>query len=142
MDKVIQVVSGWLFSPDQTRVLIVNNIGGHWSAPGGGVEAGETLEPAMVREAYEETGLHVAVDRLIAVAEGFNPVKNHKIVFFNFLLSQTDPAQAPSIIRPDEIAAIDWIGQAELAARLPWLPFDPWIIADAPQVRIYPTKIL
>lgn len=36
--------------------------------PGGGVEEGETPEEAAVREAYEELGLHVEVERLVAVA--------------------------------------------------------------------------
>lgn len=36
-----------------------------WSLPGGGVEADETWEAAAVREAREETGYEVAVDRLV-----------------------------------------------------------------------------
>ena len=36
---------------------------GCWTVPGGRVEPGESLEAAAVREALEETGLHIAVDR-------------------------------------------------------------------------------
>jgi 8-oxo-dGTP pyrophosphatase MutT (NUDIX family) len=33
----------------------------HWITPGGGVEAGETLAQAAVREVYEECGLRVEI---------------------------------------------------------------------------------
>ena len=141
MDSVIQVVSGWLFTPDQSRVLIVNNIGGVWTPPGGGVEMGEHLEPAMIREAYEETGLRVMPERLVAVSEGFNIVKQHKIVFFSFLLRQIDPLQQPEIVRPDEISEIMWATPSDVAARMPWLPFDPWVVTSERHVRIYHSEI-
>lgn len=32
-----------------------------WQLPGGGVEKNETVQEACVREAYEETGLHVSL---------------------------------------------------------------------------------
>jgi len=42
---------------------------GLWSLPGGAVEAGETLECAARREVWEETGLHVHIERLLKFSE-------------------------------------------------------------------------
>ena len=38
-----------------------------WNLPGGGVESGEAPWQAVVREAREETGLEVAVERLVGL---------------------------------------------------------------------------
>ncbi len=53
------------------RVVLVRRghepLAGQWSLPGGGVEVGETLEEAVVREMREETGLEVDVGPVIEV---------------------------------------------------------------------------
>lgn len=39
----------------------------YWAPPAGHVEIGESVPEATVREVYEETGLHIALDGLIGV---------------------------------------------------------------------------
>jgi ADP-ribose pyrophosphatase YjhB (NUDIX family) len=67
--------------PDEMRsganAIIFNDVGelllerrsdnGFWGLPGGAMEIGESLEHAVKREVFEETGLDVTVGRLIGV---------------------------------------------------------------------------
>ena len=58
-------------------VLLVQDPTGHaWHLPGGGVEPGESLIDALVREVMEETGLHVVppVQELLSWTEHFYDV--------------------------------------------------------------------
>lgn len=55
---------------DETREKILltrRTDNGRWCLPGGGLDAGESLEENCIREVWEETGLTVRVSRLIGV---------------------------------------------------------------------------
>lgn len=55
----------------QSRVLLVRQTAdGLWSTPGGVIEPDETPVMAVVREVHEETGLEVAIVRLLGVYGG------------------------------------------------------------------------
>lgn len=49
-----------------------------WNLPGGGVEAGEMPDEAVVREVKEETGLDVTIERLVGV---YGKVEKDELVF-------------------------------------------------------------
>ena len=62
---------GTIISDDRNRVVLVRRAiepgYGKWVFPGGYVDRGEELKAAAVREAREETGLDVRLDRLIDI---------------------------------------------------------------------------
>ncbi|GCE46681.1 ADP-ribose pyrophosphatase YjhB (NUDIX family) [Thermosporothrix hazakensis] len=51
-----------------------------WNLPGGGMEPGETVEQTVLREVREETGLEVAIERLIGVYS--KPQKREVVLSF------------------------------------------------------------
>lgn len=57
-----------------------------WSLPGGKAEVGESLEMALKREMFEETGLDVSVERLLYVCE-YPEDKPHSL-HITFLLNR------------------------------------------------------
>ncbi len=91
---------------------------GEWSIPGGLVRLGEPLEAAVVREAFEETGLHVKPIDLVELVErifydGENKVQYHYIIadyvceiLGGSLISGSDAADAVFVDR-DELAGYE-----------------------------------
>jgi len=51
-----------------------------WNLPGGGMEAGETVDEAIIREVREETGLKVRVEQLVGVYS--KPQKQEVVLTF------------------------------------------------------------
>ncbi|MEZ4504046.1 MAG: NUDIX hydrolase [Dehalococcoidia bacterium] len=84
-----KVAAGVLASRDGRLLLVRRNHEpgmGLWSFPSGFVDRGEVVEDAAAREAFEEAGVRLEVDRLLGVfSEAGNPV-----VFVVFLAELGD----------------------------------------------------
>ncbi len=71
-------VGAYVVLVEQDRVLLVRWVEGPvplWTLPGGGMELGETAEACAVREVFEETGLDVAIERILGVNDRYIPTE-------------------------------------------------------------------
>lgn len=101
--------------------------GPHFNLPGGGVEAGESIQEALVREVYEETCAKVLVGSLLLVTEYF-PARyqnlygpTHKVSFFFEcqLLADSQP-HLPQQADANQVG-VQWLPLANLPSE-PLLP--------------------
>nr|WP_144926610.1 NUDIX hydrolase [Paenibacillus bovis] len=103
------VSTGGVLLRDNEVLLVQVNYGtnkGLWMIPGGVVEAGESLEEAVVREIREETGLILAPKRIVGIRNGVKQVRENKegsiyVVFEMEFISETN-----QVIDPSEISNI------------------------------------
>ena len=120
-------ISAGILVAHEGRVLVVNHRrAGHydfWVAPGGGVQATETLEQAAAREALEETGLQVEVGPLRYVEEFYQPgVRYCKFWFLGRWVGGQLSALAPEA-QAEHIVDARWMTPEDLASASCFPPF-------------------
>ncbi len=93
-----------------------------WVAPGGGVKEAESLEAAAARETREESGLDVAVSKLVYIEELMNP--ECRLVKFWFAATLVGGAIDTS--HPDSVAEhivqAAWLTQEDIAQKVVFPP--------------------
>jgi ADP-ribose pyrophosphatase YjhB (NUDIX family) len=73
--RSLRIRSAVLIWRDGEVLLVRHEKGGrsYWLVPGGGVDPGETMVDAGVRELREETGYDIEVGRLVLLCEAIDP---------------------------------------------------------------------
>ncbi len=100
MSAEIRVSARALILHEQSILLseFTDETGLHYNLPGGGVEQGESIREAAMREVWEETGCRAQVGRLLWVFE-YEPVRNlnwagvRRAVTFVFAAKLITPAK-------------------------------------------------
>ena len=72
-DKILQGVHAFCFYKD--KMVLVNHPKSGWMPPGGGIEAGESIEEAVAREVKEETNMKVIFQKLIGFQDVYEPTR-------------------------------------------------------------------
>ena len=83
-----------------SAVLLIRHRSGKqpWALPGGGVERNERLAEAARREAREEAGVPIRVERLLGVYERFGDgISNYVVVFVCTALGEPQPPRSLEI---------------------------------------------
>ena len=101
--------------PDGRRwVLLIarRNAAGipQWTLPKGGIEAGETVEQAALREVREETGYGAVISHLLGTIDYWfvwrpDKIRYHKFVHYYFMWWDG----APPGERDDEAEHVEWV---------------------------------
>lgn len=113
--KLYRIVSAIIFN--NNKILLVQTKDEYadntWGIPGGSVELHETLEEALTREVYEETGLKITSKELAYIHESFIPeYKAHSLVTV-FKVS-TDNFNVKIIDPDNEIVDFKWVEPTNL----------------------------
>jgi 8-oxo-dGTP diphosphatase len=87
---------------------------GKWSLPAGAIDPGEQPADAAVREAYEETGVRIAVERLAGVALREVTYPNGDVVQSLTAWFRCKAIGGHAVVNDDESSAVGWYSPEEL----------------------------
>jgi 8-oxo-dGTP pyrophosphatase MutT (NUDIX family) len=88
---------------------------GLWRTPGGGIKVDEDFVAAVAREALEETGAEIELERYLVRAEALFRFADQEENWHTHVFSATTEAERLEPLDQDEIEAVRWGTAAELA---------------------------
>jgi 8-oxo-dGTP pyrophosphatase MutT (NUDIX family) len=91
---------------DEDKVLVIQQVKGHWGFPKGHVEEGETEVETAIREIKEETNLDVEIDDIHRYVERYSPEKGIEkdVVFF---IAKKVGGEIK--VQEEEVKATEWL---------------------------------
>lgn len=114
---------------------------GFW-LPGGGVDTGEDLREAAIRETLEEGGVAVKLTGILSLQ--FSPHKRYTRMRIIFLAKPVDDAASPKTIPDFESVGAVWATYSEVLAGLPLRGQEParWFAHVANGGHVSPMSLL
>ena len=143
--KNVSGVHGFCFFGEK-MVIVYAAAKGYWGHPGGGVEPGESIEQALIREIKEETNMRVVSQHIIGYQEIFEPdvsdssgapgsVNAMRIVTQTRSLCIVEP-YGPFTTDPDgDVTEIKLIDTAELTRYVDWAKIGEHILQRAMELK-------
>ena len=103
----------------QGRALLVRRgrapAKGAWVIPGGGVELGERVEDAVLREIHEECGIAIALGPLAAVVSRIDRDENGRVRFHYVIIDYFARYQSGVLAPGSDAADARWVSLGELS---------------------------
>jgi len=87
-----------------------------WNLPGGRQRDGELLDATLRREFREETGLEVAIERLLYVSESYDRATGAH--FLNVTFRVAAAGEPESVAGDAHVVGLAWVPREGLGARL------------------------
>ena len=100
---------------DGDKVLVIQQVKGHWGFPKGHVEEGETEVETAIREIKEETNLDVEIDETHRYVETYSPEEGIEkdVVFF---IAKKIGGEIK--VQEEEVKCTEWLLPEEAMERL------------------------
>ena len=129
----------------QVRVLLIKNaFNDDWTFPKGGIEQGESVEQAAVREILEETGVQSKIIKRVGrnayhYRQDGTPI--YKTVEVFLLRVVGDPTLDPAKFDPEQqrVEKAEWVAPGEVLKRVTYKNLRPLlkeVVAEIEQVRL------
>jgi 8-oxo-dGTP pyrophosphatase MutT (NUDIX family) len=100
---------------NEDKVLILQQVAGHWGFPKGHVEEGETEVETAKREIKEETNLDVEINDKLRYTEEYSPADGVKKEVVYFVAKKIG---GEIKVQEEEVNEIQWLSYNEAMERL------------------------